>query len=258
MQTRSIASLTMMAALGAALPALAQEAAPAAPAAPASEPRFTLSLSGAFGLGTISYQTSGRFTEFAEEGRLDADYENKSGSGIEGGLAFRLNHRLKVAAAFSGLGRDGSADYRAELPHPLYLARNRRVESTADGLSYDEQAGHLDLVVYGRAGRFDLSAFAGPSWFQVKSSFLATPPQYSHTYPFDTVNVTNVPRVAGDASAFGFNVGAGVDYRFTRNLALGTQARFARAKVDLERPNADAVAIDAGGLQVTAGVRLLF
>ena len=254
MRSYSIASLTM-AALGAALPALAQ---PEAPAAPAAEPRVTLSVSGAFGPGTISYHTSSRFREFAEEGRLEADYENKAASGIEAGLAVRLSHRLKVAAAFAGLGRDGSAAYRAELPHPLFLARNRLVESTAEGLSYDEQAGHLDLVVYGRKGKFDLSAFAGPSWFKVKSSFLTTPPQYSHTYPYDTVNLTNVPRVAGDASALGFNVGAGVDYRFTRNLALGTQARFARAQVDLERTDAEPVTIDAGGFQVTAGVRLSF
>src|SRR5262245_52530672 len=114
MRSYSIASL-MTVALAAALPARAQESAPApapAPAPAASEPRFTLSLSGAFGFGSVTYHTSGRFQEFAEEGRLDADYENETAAGVEAGLAYRLNHRLKIAAAYAGLGRDGHADFR--------------------------------------------------------------------------------------------------------------------------------------------------
>jgi opacity protein-like surface antigen len=250
MRSRSIVLSMVITPLALALPARAQQA--------PSDPRFTLSLSGALGLGTISYQTSSRFQEFAEEGRLDADYENKSGSGLEAGLVFRFSRRLGVGAAFSSLSRDGRADYRAELPHPLYLARNRHVESSLEGLSYDEKAGHLDLVLSGRLGALDLSAFAGPSWFSVKSSFLSTPPQYSQTYPYDNVTVTAIPRVAGDATAVGFNVGGGVDFRVARHVALGARGRFARARVELERPSAEAVALDAGGLQATAGIRLLF
>ena len=254
MRIRTIAPLLMASML---FPTLALRA-HAQEAAPAERGRFTLSLNGAFGLGTVSYESAGRFRLFAEEASLDAAYENASGGGFEAGLAFRFNRRFGVGAAFTSLSRDGRADYRAEIPHPLYLARNRLVESTQDGLSYEEKAGHLDLVVSGRRGAVDLTAFAGPSLFSVKSSFLTGPPQITQTYPYDTVAVISVPREAGDAPALGFNLGAGIDFRVARHVALGAQARFSRASLELERPNADAVLVDAGGLQLTGGVRFLF
>jgi opacity protein-like surface antigen len=81
---------------------------------------------------------------------------------------------------------------------------------------------------------------------------------YTQAYPFDTVTVTGTPLAATSDHAFGFNVGAGLDWQVARHVAIGTQVRFSHATISLEPTAEDRVEIDAGGLQLTGGLRLDF
>jgi opacity protein-like surface antigen len=81
---------------------------------------------------------------------------------------------------------------------------------------------------------------------------------YTQAYPFDTVTVTGTPLAETSNHAFGFNVGAGLDWRVARHVAIGTQLRFSRATVSLEPTAEDHVEIDAGGVALTGGLRLDF
>lgn len=254
--------LALVALLALAGTATAQDSARPASQAPGFEPagpgKFKLMLSGAFGVTSLDFTGIRTFKEFAEDGQIAADYTDDAGPGFEAGLSYRLGRHFAVAASFGLLTRDGAADFQAALPHPLYLDKDRKVDSSIDGLSYQELAGHLDLVLTGRSGRFDFAAFAGPSFFKVKSD-LIEPLQYTHEYPFDTVTVTAVPTASVDDTAFGFNVGASADYRLSDHFGLGTQVRFSRAKAELvPAGGGGAVEVDAGGLQVAAGIRVYF
>jgi opacity protein-like surface antigen len=220
------------------------------------EGRLKLSLTGAFGVSSLDFSGTRTFTEFAEEGQIRADYSADKGPGFEGGLAYRFGSRLSVALTGSYLKRDSSAAVQASLPHPLYLNRDREVEADVDGLDYTETAGHLDLVLSGHSGSLDFSVFAGPSLFKVKAD-LAGAPAYTQSYPFDTVTVTSVPTTSANDTAFGFNVGAGVDYRFSPKFAFGVQGRFSRGSAKLPAEGGE-IDVDAGGFQVGAGVRISF
>ena len=220
--------------------------------------RLKLSLTGAFGVSSLDFSGTRTFTEFAEEGQVRADYSADKGPGFEGGLAYRFGSRLSVALTGSYLKRDSSAAIEANLPHPLYLDRDRQVAADVSGLSYNETAGHLDLVLSGHSGSFDFSLFAGPSIFKVKAD-LAGAPTYTQSYPFDTVTVTAVPTASADDMAFGFNAGAGIDYRFSPKFAFGLQGRFSRGNAKLiPAGTSDEIEVDAGGVQVGAGVRISF
>jgi opacity protein-like surface antigen len=243
-------------ALLAAAPLTRAQDAPAPPTEP-SRPRFTLALNGAFGMGSLEYDHSQTFREFAEEGRVDAAYADGSGPGFDIGLTFRFNRWLGVAAAFSSVNRDGEAAYQADFPHPLFLARPRHAEGTVGGLSHKESAGHFDLVLHHRRGSLDLAFFAGPSLFKVTSTVVVAPLRYTHAYPYDSVTVTVADTSPRHDDVFGFNLGAAVDVWFGK-VGLGAQVRYARASADLALSGGDPFPLDVGGVQVAAGLRVGF
>jgi len=245
-------------------PALAQvEPAPPAPVEDADRPRAPRRAGprlSAFVGGTLAAAGSGfegqrRFTEFAEEGRIDADYARETGPGFELGLEYALGRHFGLAASFNLLSRSVSSTYTASIPHPLFLGKPRPASGSADGLSYQERAFHFDLLFRSERGRLRYAAFAGPSHVRVESDLLE-PLQYRQAYPFDAVEVTAVPRASARAGAFGFNVGAELDLRFGHRLGAGMLVRYHQVRTELPQTTEDVVKVDAGGLQVGLGLRI--
>ena len=218
---------------------------------------LTLAIQGAFAPQSYDFSGSRTFTEFAEEGRIDSDYDSGKGPGFEAGVTWNFKPSLGVALSGGLISRDASATFQASLPHPLFLNQDRQAEGTVEDLDLTETTGHLDLVYTGRSGSLDFSVFAGPSFFSVKVDLLGQP-QYSHSYPYDTVTDVNPARTSTDATGFGFNAGAGVAYRFSQSVGFGIQGRFSRAAIELEPEAGQTVELDAGGLQVAAGLRIYF
>src|SRR6185295_3169190 len=120
-----------------------------------------------------------------------------------------------------------------------------------------ETAGHLNVVFFGHSGDLDLSAWGGVSLFQVEGDIL-TDVQYSEAYPYDTVTVTGTPTAKIDDSPIGFNVGGSVDFRFSKTIGLGVQARYSHAKAKLAGGDGPEIEVDAGGFQVGGGLRIYF
>ena len=212
---------------------------------------------GGFVPGSRDFTGTRTFTEFAEQGRIESQYREDPGPGFEIGLGVRLRPRLGLAAAGSFARRDGAGSFSATLPHPLYFGSFRRASGDFRGSSQRETALHLDLALLGGSARLQWSAFAGPSLIDVRAE-LVQRVDYTQAYPFDTVTVTGTPFAATRGHAFGFNVGAGLDWQVARHVAIGTQVRFSRATVSLEPTAEDRANIDAGGVQVTGGLRLDF
>jgi opacity protein-like surface antigen len=235
--------------------ALAASVVLASSAAHAGE--ITLAIQGAFAPTGYDFDGSRTFTEFAEEGRIDSSYDSGKGPGFEAGITWNFKPNLGVALSGGLVSRDASATFQATLPHPLFLNRDREAEGTVESLDFTETTGHLDLVYTGKSGSLDFSVFGGPSFFQVKADLLGQP-AYSHTYPYDTVTNVNPARTSTDATGIGFNAGAGVAYRFSKSVGFGVQGRFSRASIELEPEGGQAVKLDAGGLQVAAGLRIYF
>jgi opacity protein-like surface antigen len=212
---------------------------------------------GGFVPGSRHFTATQTFTEFAEQGRIESQYREDPGPGLELGLGLRLRRRLGLTAAGSLARRDGAGSFAAKLPHPLYFGAFRPAAGDFRGASQSETALHLDVALLGEAGRLQWSAFAGPSLLRVRAD-LVQRVDYTHAYPFDTVTVTGTPFASTRNHAFGFNVGAGLDWPVARHVAIGAQVRFSRATVSLEPTADDHVEIAAGGLHLTGGLRLDF
>ena len=212
---------------------------------------------GGFVPGSRDFTATQTFTEFAEKGRIESQYQEDPGPGFEAGAGLRLRRRLAVTAAGSMARRDAGGSFAATLPHPLYFGAFRQASGAFAGGSLRESAVHLDLALLGEAGRLQWSAFAGPSLIALRAD-LVQRVDYTQAYPFDTVTVTGTPFASIRNHAFGFNVGAGLDWPVARHVAIGAQARFSHATVALEPTADDHVEIGAGGLYLTGGLRLDF
>ena len=241
-----------------ALAALALAAAAPAEAQAEHPPgRVRVWMHGGFVPGARDFTGTQTFTEFAEQGRIDAQYHQDAGPIFELGLGVGLRRRLGLSAAGSFGRRDGTGSFSAMLPHPLYFGAFRPASGSFGGASQREKALHLDLALRGGSARLQWSAFAGPSLIAVRVE-LVQRVEYTQAYPFDTVTVTGTPLAATSDHALGFNLGAGLDWRLARHAAIGTQVRFSHATVSLQPTSADRVEIEAGGVQVTGGLRLDF
>jgi hypothetical protein len=151
--------------------------------------RVRLWLHGGFVPGASDFTGTQTFTEFAEQGRIDAQYHQDAGPVFEIGLGLRLRRRLGLTAAGSFGRRDGTGSFTATLPHPLYFGAFRPASGAIRGTSQREKALHLDLALLGGSSRLQWSAFAGPSLIAVRAE-LVQRIEYTQAYPFDTVTVT--------------------------------------------------------------------
>lgn len=219
--------------------------------------RVRIFLNGTFAATGLDFAESRKFTQFAEQGTIDAKYKEKTAPGFEGGLQFRLTSHLGVAASFSTTKRDGSASFSAALPHPLYLNEHRPASGDVGDLSYKENAGQLDLVLTGSRGSWDFVVFGGATLFNVTAD-LVKRIDFSQSYPYDSVTVTGVPKTSASDSPVGFNAGGGLGYRLSPHFGLGAQVKFSRATAKLVPSEGNMLEIDAGGLQVAAGARIFF
>jgi hypothetical protein len=198
-----------------------------------------------------------KFQEFREEGHIRSEYTAGTKPGYEAGVQFDILPRWGLAAALSGHNRDASATYDADLPHPLFLDRDRKVSGELSGLAYRETLAHFDLVHTIPGSRLDISLFAGTTRASVSSELIRTV-EYRHEYPYDTATVTATPTIKPRATAFGFNAGAALSYRMRKHFALMAQGRFAQAKIRLLPVPDQPLNLDAGGLAAALGLRIGF
>jgi hypothetical protein len=218
--------------------------------------RLRLAFRGTIRTGS-SFDEDREFTESVETGRVESSYSADLGVGAEIGAGFLFTRKVGVSLAFSGARRNQSGTFTASIPHPLYFDQDRAAQGTLGGGTVTETAVHLDLAVVGGASAIEWSLFAGPSVVRVNADLLRAL-EYAQSYPFDAVTVTGTPLAAVTGRAAGFNVGGSADWRVGRRTAIGTQVRYTRAVVTLHPDSVNEVDVTAGGLQIGAGVRLVF
>lgn len=229
------------------------------PKPPPREPsRFAIGLGGGLAALPLDWQADTSFTLHAETARVSASHEASLGPTAELAIALRVAPRVSVQAAIGWSRRDTSAAIEAELPHPLYLERPRGVSGRAEGLGYRQLTSHLDLAWLARTGRVELGLFAGPALVNVEADLVESV-SASESYPYDEAGFASATATARSASALGWSAGVALAGGVSRRLDLGVQARFTRATPELDAPDGDgSVAIEAGGLDVTAFLRLRF
>ena len=195
--------------------------------------------------------------EFVETGTVHVDYPKESSSLFGGSIGVRVWRRLGVGVAVTEATSRSSASVSAQIPHPFFFNQLRSIDGTTD-TDRDELATHIQIAYLANVGRrIRLILSAGPSVIRVQQTFV-TDVKFSQEYPYETATFTGATTRRSSASKTGFNAGADVSWMFSRQIGAGGLVRFTRATVDEDAGNGRTVSVDAGGLQVGAGVRFLF
>lgn len=222
-----------------------------------AEARIRLLVNGAYVATTRTFSEVTTFTEFLEPGSSRRDYEGGTGFVLEVGGIYSITSTIGVMGTFEVFDGDNDATFREIVPHPLFFDRDREVRGSETGLSYRENAVHLDAVYTRDISSFTVDLYGGPSLFITEMELL-TDITTSSAYPFDELILERTSTARFKESPVGFNLGGALTFRLTRLFGIAFQARFSRATVSLQRADAEAFEFNAGGFRIGGGVRLSF
>ncbi len=229
----------------------------AVPAA-AQTPRVSIAINGGQQTQSASTTDNVVFTEFAEQGDFDASYPGANGPLFDVNARVRLVGHLAVGAGVSMVSRQGNADLAARIPYPFRFERHRVVEGASASLQRQELTVSIQAAwIVPVAASADLTLFGGPAFVSLKQD-LVDGVEYVHAYPYLEASYTGDVHSLRTESTVGFVAGADVTYYVSRLVGVGSTVQFNRASMSVESADGGAVAIDTGGLQVTAGLRLRF
>jgi len=219
--------------------------------------RGFISVSGAFQPTANDFSDRFQFEKDLETGSTDVDYPVKGGVAFDVGGGVRLWKSLGAGVAVSYFSRKDPAATRTRSPHPFFLNQFREVSGDSRDLSRTETAVHVQAMYFWNPGPLRLVLSCGPTFFNVEQE-LVSAVQLAEEYPYDTAQFSSVSAEAIKKSQIAFNVGADVLWMFSRSVGVGGLVRFSRASVDLDAPGNRTVSVDAGGLHVGGGVRVVF
>lgn len=219
--------------------------------------RFQLLVNGGFGSASRSFGELSTFTRFLEQGTSRRDYEGSGGLVLELGGVYSITPAFGVLGSFELFSGDNDAVFEEIVPHPLFFNQSRSASSELAGLSYRENALHVDVVYTIDRAQISIDLFGGPSIFFTETE-LVTNVTTSSSYPFDKLELGTTSKSKFSASPFGFNVGAALTYRFTPVVGASVQGRFSRASVSLEPTEGATVEFETGGFRMSFGLRFAF
>ena len=220
--------------------------------------RGFVSVNGGYQASSTDFRDSIAFTEFVEQGSIDSSYRVKAGPQLDIAGGARVWRSLGIGVGVTRFSKSGAASVAGKIPHPFFFNQARSVEGEAAGLKREELAIHIQAMAIVPGGeRLSLAVFAGPSFFNVKQG-LVQKLQYSQQYPYDAATFSGADTGTPSESTIGFNAGADVGYFFARNVGIGGVIRFSRASADFTSIDGETLAVDAGGVQAGAGLRLRF
>lgn len=234
---------------------------PAAASAQTDEPRFLLSLNGAFEPGSESFSDDGTFTLYDEAGRLSVASEVSTGAILDMGVAARITGRFTLGiSAHRGASGD-VVTVNGQAPHPVFFNRPRAFSLSLEEVKRIEQALHLSAGVLVPLGeKLDVHIYAGPSQFRFSQQVVGSVAITEQSGTFAAVNATPTV-VARKKNTWGGHIAADVSYPILQvgaaTFRLGGFLRYAKASSEFEVVS-NTVSTKVGGMQFGGGLRVRF
>jgi hypothetical protein len=189
---------------------------------------------------------------------VQTTYNVKGAREFDVGGGVRVTHRLAVGGSFSKFEKGGNVTVDAQVPHPFFFDRARKVSGTAENLSRLETAFHGKVVFIAPVGAgWEVLLSGGPSFFQVEQD-LVEDIKIKETYPYDTASFDTAVAKRHSSSGLGFNVGADVTRLLTPHIGVGAAVGISRAKLHFDTFSDPTREFDVGGTRVGGGLRFRF
>jgi hypothetical protein len=203
-----------------------------------------------------SFSNGFNFVAFTEAGDGQTSYSVPDGfRHNEFGGAVRVVGALALGVTYSRLDTPMSGFLSARIPHPTLRNRHRPLSADVIGLQRDERAYHVEIRATGGNDRVEGTAFAGPSFFTVRQSFVSGVTWVESLGVPVFTRATTVERE--EKSKIGFHLGADLGIYVIKYFGFGFFGRYSRATMEPPTGGVDVEAI-AGGLQFGGGLRARF
>lgn len=198
-----------------------------------------------------------------EKDTFNAGYASTKGAMFDVGAGVRVGGRFGVGVIGSWFQRSGNGSFDLSVPSPLAANKPRALSGTVSGLNRREVALHVHVlyaVPLSRRARVMLSG--GPSAFNVRQDVVQGV-EFDEAAGFSSIKLNQVLTTSVTKTVVGFNVGADVTWLLASHFGVGSVTRYTRANLTID-PALGASTLTrslearAGGLQLGAGVRVLF
>lgn len=234
---------------------------PGAAFAQTEEPRFMLSLNGAFEPGDEEFTDDGQFTLYEEAGRITVSGRSSTGALLDMGVAARVAGRFTLGVnAHRGASAD-EATVTGQAPHPIFFNRPRSFSVTVPETKRIEQALHFSagfLVPLGE--KLDVHIYGGPSQFRFSQQVVGDVTISEASSAFTSVNVTPTV-VARKRNVWGGHIAADFSYPVAQigngSFRLAGFIRYAQASSEFQVVS-NTVSTKVGGVQMGGGLRVRF
>jgi hypothetical protein len=233
------------------------------PIPPAPPNRAFVNVNGGFRSLSQEFVQQTEFTLYGEKGVFEADHSIKSSVAFEAGGGLRVWRDLSLGVAYtfeSTHTRDVTVT--GLVPHPLLLNRHRALTGTAPGLEHSERALHVQASLrFPVTVEFDMTLFAGPTFFQVESEIVETITSTEVGATLSSVELGGVARSRQSHRITGFHLGFDTAYMFMRHVGAGLMLRYSSGSADVALPVGSVgppVEVGAGGVEFGVGVRFRF
>jgi len=195
---------------------------------------------------------------FVEPATVQTTYSVKGAREFDVGGGVRITHSLAVGGSFSRFEKGDNVTVDAQVPHPFFFDRARKVTGTAENLSRLETGFHGKVVFIAPVGAgWEVLLSGGPSFFRVEQD-LVEDVKIKETYPYDTATFDSAVAKRHSSSGLGFNVGADVTRMLTPHMGVGAGVVLSRATLHFDTFSDPTRDFDVGGTRVGGGLRFRF
>jgi len=195
---------------------------------------------------------------FLETASINTSYAVPKSQSFDGGILVRIVGGFGAGVAVSSFSKSSSATVSGSIPHPFFFNTPRALSGAVASAERNETGVHIQAAYVVSSKRIDVAIAGGPTFFNV-SQDLVGDVVYTDVYPYDTVTFTSATVSRARATQMGFNVGADVGVKFSKNIGVGGVIRFSRATANLPLTGSTSgVNVDVGGVQAGGGVRFFF
>lgn len=181
---------------------------------------------------------------YGEPAAIATSSKVKSGGFFDVGGAYRVwGHNLLAGLSYAHTSSSSNGSINASIPDPVQFGSPRPFSSSVGSIKHSENQIHLDAIwMMPVAEKLDVGVFAGPSIFVVKQGTIGNL-TVTEPGPSVTAQVGSSTKTTA-----GINLGADAQYMVARKIAVGGLARFSwgRAKIGGGKVTAGGFQIGAG------------
>lgn len=223
-----------------------------------SQPRVEISANVGAHTGASKFEATEAFpSNGGETATVTVAHGVKTAVGFSVGGAVRILPKLWVGVQYAMADTKPSASVTAAVPHPLLFNAPRTVQGSIDGVAHNEQNVHVDLMYALPVHAVDVKVMGGPTFFNLKQDFVSGV-TINETYPFDTATFAGATTKRLSKTAVGFNAGVDISRLLISQVGVGALIRYSRGDVKFDDPGIGKQTIKAGGVELSAGVRVRF